>query len=89
MLAQKTQELLAMDQRRDVLITNRSAERLAQSPGDTQATHWISVLDAGYQNKSQADEERKSGYQIDLELPLFDFGATRVARSEAIYMQAF
>ena len=33
-------------------------------------------------------EERANGYEIELELPLFDFGSTRMARAEATYMQA-
>ena len=84
----KDAEQRAMDKRLDVLMAKRSAEGVAQSLGVTQATRWINVLDAGYQNKNQTGEGRKNGYQIDLELPLFDFGATRVARAEAIYMQA-
>jgi len=46
------------------------------------------VLEAGYANKSQTGEPRKNGYEIELELPLFDFGSTRAARAEATYMQA-
>jgi outer membrane protein TolC len=46
------------------------------------------VLNAGYQNKSQTDAPRQNGYVVELELPLFDFGATRAARAEAVYMQA-
>jgi len=33
-------------------------------------------------------EPRANGYEIELELPLFDFGSTRAARAEATYMQA-
>ena len=46
------------------------------------------MLEAGYANKSQTGEPRKNGYEIELELPLFDFGSTRAARAEATYMQA-
>jgi outer membrane protein TolC len=54
----------------------------------TKTTRFINVLNLGYQNKSNTGESRKNGYQIELELPLFDFGSTRVARAEATYMQA-
>jgi outer membrane protein TolC len=37
---------------------------------------------------SETGEERKDGYEIEVELPLFDFGSSRIARAEAIYMQA-
>ena len=33
-------------------------------------------------------EPRANGYEIEFELPLFDFGSTRMARAEATYMQA-
>ena len=46
------------------------------------------MLELGYQNKSETGEPRANGYEIELELPLFDFGSTRVARAEATYMQA-
>ena len=46
------------------------------------------MLELGYQNKSVTGEPRANGYEIELELPLFDFGSTRVARAEATYMQA-
>ena len=84
----KDAEQTAMDKRLDVLMAKRSAESVAQSMGFTKATRWINVLDAGYQNKSQTGGQRQNGYQIDLELPLFDFDSPRVARAEAIYMQA-
>ncbi len=87
----KDAEQTAMDKRLDVLMAKRSAEGIAQSLGATKATRWINVLDAGYQNKSQTGERRQNGYQIDLELPLFDFGpgpSPRVTRAEATYLQA-
>ena len=84
----KEAEQTAMDKRLDVLMANRSADGLAQSLGVSRATRWINALDAGFQNKSQTGEAGKSGFQIDLELPLFDLGSTRVARAEASYLQA-
>lgn len=81
-------EQTAMDKRLDVLIAKRNAETLAQSLGLTRATRFVNVLDAGYQNKSQTQAPRADGYEIELALPLFDFGSTRAARAEASYMQA-
>lgn len=78
----------AMDQRLDVLMAKRNTEALARSLGLTRATRMLNVLHLGYQNKSASGEPRENGYEIELELPLFDFGATRAARAEASYMQA-
>lgn len=81
-------EQTAMDKRLDVLMARRATEATATSLGLSKATRFINVLDAGYQNKSETGASRSNGYEIELQLPLFDFGATRIARAEARYMQA-
>lgn len=81
-------EQTAMEKRLDVLASRRSAESTARSLGLTKATRFINVLELGYNNKSVTGEERANGYEIELELPIFDFGSTRMARAEATYMQA-
>lgn len=84
----KDAEQTAMEKRLDVLMARRAAEHTAKSLGLTRATRFINVLELGYQNKSVTGEPRANGYEIELELPLFDFGSTRAARAEATYMQA-
>jgi outer membrane protein TolC len=84
----KDAEQTAMDKRLDVMMAKRATESTAKFLGLTQTTRFINVLNVGYQNKSNTGESRKNGYQIELEVPLFDFGSARVARAEATYMQA-
>jgi outer membrane protein TolC len=84
----KDAEQTAIDKRLDVLMARRSVDATAKSLGLTKATRFINVLEVGYANKSQTGEPRQNGYEIELELPLFDFGTTRAARAEATYMQA-
>lgn len=84
----KDAEQTAMDQRLDVLMAKRSAEATAKSLGLSKATRFVNVLHVGYQNKSATGEALSQGYDIELELPLFDFGSARVARAESTYMQA-
>ena len=84
----KDAEQTAMDKRLDVLMAKRSTEATAQSLGLTKATRFVNVLNAGYANKSQTAEKLQNGYVIELELPLFDFGAARLAGAEATYMQS-
>lgn len=81
-------EQIAMTRRLDVLMAKSAVDQTARSLGLTKATRFINVLEIGYQNKSVSGEPRANGYEIELELPLFDFGATRAARAEASYMQA-
>ncbi|MES2226801.1 MAG: TolC family protein [Pseudomonadota bacterium] len=81
-------EQTAMDKRLDVLMAKRATEATAKSLGLTKTTRFISVFNVGYQNQSNTGESRKNGYEIELELPLFDFGSARVARAEATYLQS-
>lgn len=84
----KDVEQTAMARRLDVLMARRSTEATARSLGLTRATRFVNVLELGYANKSSTGEARHNGYEVELELPLFDFGSTRAARAEALYMQS-
>ncbi len=81
-------ERTAIEMRLDVQTAKRSTELYAQLLGLTKATGFLNVLHGGYVNTSETGEERKDGFEIELELPIFDFGTTRVARAEAMYQQA-
>ncbi|ALK97718.1 RND transporter [Massilia sp. WF1] len=78
----------ALSQRLDVLIARQDARATAQALGLTRATGFINVFDVGYANKSTTGAPREKGYEVSLELPLFDWGGARVARAQASYMQA-
>lgn len=84
----KALERLAMEQRLDIEIAKREVDATAKSLGLTNATGFINVLDAGYFNKSVAGKPRDNGYEISLELPIFDWGGARRARAKATYMLA-
>jgi outer membrane protein TolC len=79
-------EAQAMSQRLDVLSARHDTAATAADLGLTKATGFINVLDAGYTNKSYPGLPRQNGYQISLELPIFDWGGAKVARAQAIYM---
>lgn len=81
-------EAQAMSQRLDVLSARRENEATASALGLTKATAFINVFDAGYVNKSTTGQPRENGYEVSLELPIFDWGGARVARAEALYMQS-
>lgn len=81
-------EQLAMNQRLDVQMAKRNAEATASALGLTKATRFINVLHAGYANTSETGEPRVNGYEIELVLPIFDWGGARTAKAEAIYMQS-
>lgn len=81
-------EAQAMKQRLDVQLARRDVEATASALGLTQATRFINVLDAGYLNKSETGSPRSNGYEVSLELPIFDWGGARSAKAESLYMQA-
>jgi outer membrane protein TolC len=81
-------EARALKQRLDVQGAMKEAEGLAASLGLTKATGFISVIEVGYQRNSASGLPRQTGYEIELRLPLFDWGGGRVARAEYTYMQA-
>jgi outer membrane protein TolC len=81
-------EAHALSQRLDVLVARQDAQATADALGLTRSTGFINVFDAGYVNKSTTGAPRENGYEISLELPLFDWGGARVARAQASYMQA-
>ena len=81
-------EAHALSQRLDVLIARQDTQATAKALGLTKATGFINVFDAGYVNKSTTGAPRENGYEVSLELPLFDWGGARVARAQASYMQA-
>ena len=81
-------EAQAMRQRLDVQLATLDAESTARALGLTRATGVINVLDAGYANTSKSGAPRENGYEIELALPIFDWGGARVAKAEALYMQS-
>ncbi|GAB3458499.1 TolC family protein [Massilia terrae] len=81
-------ERIALDQRLDVQAARSDAEATAANLGLTRTTRFINVLDLGYVRNTGANEPAGRGYEVTLELPLFDWGGARVARAEAVYMQS-
>jgi outer membrane protein TolC len=81
-------EAQAMRQRLDLQMARREAEATAGALGLTRATRFINVLHAGYVNSSETGAPRANGYELELELPLFDWSGARTARAEAVYMQS-
>jgi outer membrane protein TolC len=81
-------EARAMTERLDVQAAKRDTERLAGSLGLTRATRFINVLELGPAATKEEPEPWKRGFEVSLQLPIFDWGGARVAKAEAIYMQA-
>lgn len=81
-------EATALKKRLDVQGAMQEAENIASALGLTKATGFLSVLEVGYMRNSESGLPRQTGYEIELRLPIFDWGNARVARAEYTYMQA-
>lgn len=91
---------VALDERLDVRAARLRLDATAKDLGLTQVTRFINILDLGYQNntftegaaasgpREQSLASKQQGFQISIEIPLFDFGTARVTRAEAIYRQS-
>ena len=80
-------ERVAMAQRLDVQGAKLAAEQTARNLGLTRTTRFINVLELGLLRNSSNEAPTQRGWEIGLELPLFDWGGARVAKAEAVYMQ--
>ena len=81
-------EAQAIAQRLDVQGARHDADSLARSLGLTKVTRFVNLLEVGVLSNSETGEPRQRGWEIELGLPIFDFGGARVARAERLYMQA-
>ena len=66
----------------------RETEATARQLGLTQATGFVDVLDAGWQDKRQRGAPRERGGELQFDLPLFDFGVAARAEAKARYLQS-
>ena len=83
-------EVEAVRRRVDLQVRRVELDLLAKSYGLTQATRFINLLNAGYADKleKRADERiLMRGFDLQLQIPLFDFGEVRMREAEAAYMQ--
>ncbi|TFW15902.1 TolC family protein [Duganella callida] len=80
-------EQTAIDERLDIRAARLDTEQTAATLGLTRTTRFINVLDLGAVRNTDGGAATR-GYELTLEIPLFDWGAARVARAEATYMQS-
>jgi outer membrane protein TolC len=81
-------EAKAIAERFDIQMGKAEIAGLARSLGLTKTTRFLNVLETSYFRNSATGQPRQTGYEISLEIPLFDWGDAKVARAEYVYMQA-
>ena len=84
-------EVEAVRRRVDLQMARIEADLLARSYGLTGATRFISLLDvAGIakQQRENGDTVRERGFEVELQVPLFDFGEVKLRQAEETYLAA-
>jgi outer membrane protein TolC len=84
-------ETEAIRRRVDLKIARIEVATLAKSYGLTNATRFINLLDVAGISRTQREAGvagSGGGFEIDFQIPIFDFGEVRVRRAGEIYMQA-
>jgi outer membrane protein TolC len=83
-------ERAVLQERLDLQLMRMHVDELGKSLGLTKSTRFVNVLDIGATRVRQGSREEpyERGYTVTLEVPIFDSGAARVKKSEAIYAQA-
>jgi len=78
----------ALTQRLDIQAAKVGVERLAGNLGMVKTNRFINVLEVGSIYNTSNEDPKQTGWEIDLELPIFDWGGAKVARADAMYRQA-
>jgi outer membrane protein TolC len=81
-------EAAAIAGRLDVQAAKAAVAATQQAYRLTNATRFINVLELGYQRNSETGKADQKGYEISLEVPLFDFGDAKATKAEHVYLQA-
>jgi len=78
----------ALAQRLDVQGAKQMVEQTAKQLGLARTTRFVNLLELGYARNSSNEAPVQRGWEIGIELPIFDWGDARSARAEAVYRQA-
>ena len=81
-------EQKALQQRLDIRMAKRRLDALANNLGLTQTLGFINVLEIGSAQVRDRGEPVRNGYEISLEIPIFDFGQAKMAKAQGQYDQA-
>jgi outer membrane protein TolC len=83
----------AVRRRVDLQIARIEVAALAKHYGLSEATRFVNMLDAGAVSRTTRDKPagttiRDTGFEIELQIPIFDGGEVRLRQAELAYQQA-
>jgi outer membrane protein TolC len=80
-------EQRAIASRLDVRAARMDVDATASALGLVRATRFVNVMELGLVREREGSHKSR-GYEVSIEIPLFDWGGARSARAEAVYMQS-
>ncbi len=83
----KQVDQIALRERLDIEAGKLALQATAASLNLTRSTRFVNALELGGVRNSASGKPPETGYELSLEIPLFDWGTARVARAESTYMQ--
>jgi outer membrane protein TolC len=83
-------EHAVLQDRLDLQLMRARMDELQRRLKLTRSTRFVNVLEAGATRVQQGERDApyERGYTVTLEVPIFDSGAARVKKAEAVYAQA-
>jgi len=81
-------EATAMRERLDVRAARAQADALSRELGLTKVTRYVNAIELSHARIREGNDPARSGWEWAIEIPIFDFGSSRHARAEALYMQS-
>lgn len=86
-------EVEAVRRRVDLRIARLELAALAKSYGLTQATRFVNLLEAAHitrdvKERETGETKQDRGFEVEFQIPLFDFGEVRARQAEQTYLQA-
>ena len=85
-------EVDAVRRRADLQLERIEVIAQAKRYGLTEATRFVHLVELGGVSKTtrspDGEKIRQRGFEVDVEIPIFDFGQARMHEAEQLYMQA-
>lgn len=86
-------EVEAVRRRIDIQIARIELDTLAKSYGLTQATRFVNLLEVAAvsrdtKERRTGEKMRDRGFEVEFQIPLFDFGEVRTRQAEQTYLKA-
>ena len=82
-------ETLAVTQRYDLAAAKAELESAIRAAGLEKAFRWVGALDFGVDSERDTDSQTITGPTLRLQLPIFNQGQARIARSQAVLRRAY